>query len=159
MDDFKLEKRVWTEADFDIMGWHDCTIYAVAFLSQFELAFDIDYIFQWVQPQGEETNFSFCVSQATLVFENVYDFDAVLHFHSSRIKIDAIKRESPSRPRNAEYIGKETEWEWTIDCQQGDISFHSVGYNLFARAEPVLIASQTLDENTRNISFDRNSST
>jgi hypothetical protein len=26
-----LEKVIWTEADYDIMGWHDATVWALAF--------------------------------------------------------------------------------------------------------------------------------
>jgi hypothetical protein len=28
---FNLEKWEWTDADFDKMGWHDCSIYAMRF--------------------------------------------------------------------------------------------------------------------------------
>jgi len=27
----RLEKNIWTEKDYNQMGWHDCTIYAMAF--------------------------------------------------------------------------------------------------------------------------------
>lgn len=127
-----------------MMGWHDSKIYAVAFVPQFELAFDIDYIFQWLRPEGEEC-FRFWVSAATLIFENVYDFKAQIGLYTPELEIDAIRRTIPRRPRNADFIQKETEWKWVIDCHQGEFNFQSSGYKMFVRSEPCLIASQTLD--------------
>ena len=44
-----LEKAVWTDGDFEAMGWHDARLYSFLTLPDtFELAFDIDYIVQWV---------------------------------------------------------------------------------------------------------------
>ena len=54
---FQLEKKYWTDADFDIMGWHDCTIYKMRFAEDFEM--DIDYIFQWNKPDLEGLPFTF----------------------------------------------------------------------------------------------------
>ena len=30
---YELEKRIWTEADFSRMGWHDAKVYAMVFFS------------------------------------------------------------------------------------------------------------------------------
>jgi hypothetical protein len=50
---YTIQKPVWTEADFEQMGWHDVHIHAVAFRPEiFELWLDIDYIFGWVDPHG-----------------------------------------------------------------------------------------------------------
>ncbi len=43
-----LEKSIWTDLDFENMGWHDSRIHSVAFGENFELIFDIDYIFKWL---------------------------------------------------------------------------------------------------------------
>src|SRR5260221_10243754 len=73
---YELEKWIWTEQDFEEMGWHDCHIYAVAFLPEtFEFVLDLDYICKWVNPKPPAENFSFWVSPATLVFENVHDLE------------------------------------------------------------------------------------
>ncbi|MEJ6979425.1 hypothetical protein WG906_03130 [Pedobacter sp. P351] len=47
---YDLENQIWTEQDFDNMGWHDSSIYGIAFGRPYELSFDIDYIFKWVEP-------------------------------------------------------------------------------------------------------------
>ena len=74
--EYELEKWVWTEEDFERMGWHDSRIYALAFSPEtFELLLDIDYIFQWINPEPGETFYKFWVAPATLIFENVSDVD------------------------------------------------------------------------------------
>jgi len=82
---YDLEKKIWTEADFSRMGWHDAKVYAMAFFSDTktfdnELIFDLDYIFQWLNPAPPSPNFSFWIAPCTLVFKNVYrlkiDLDA-----------------------------------------------------------------------------------
>jgi hypothetical protein len=46
--EYQLEKSLWTEKDFDTMGWHDSFVYGISFGENFQLLFDIDYIFKWV---------------------------------------------------------------------------------------------------------------
>lgn len=156
MEQYKLEKWIWTEADFEVMGWHDSQIHALAFLPEdFELAFDIDYIFQWLEPQSNETYFKFWVAPATLVFKNVRDVEFNIESYNAQLEIDGIKREGESPPINAEHIGKTAEWLWIIECQEGDIRFRSVGYEQFIRAPPQLSSSQIIDRKTSGISFAR----
>lgn len=151
---YKLEKWLWTENDFEIMGWHDARVYAIAFSPEkFEIAFDIDYILQWVHPKQNETFFSFWVSPATLVFGNIYDIEFKVDSYSGGLEIDAITRESIGAPRNAQCTGKNEEWAWTIECQEGEIKFRSTGYKQYLRAEPVL-GGQTLSLETRKMAFD-----
>ena len=154
-DVYELEKWLWTEIDFEIMSWHDARVYAIAFSPEkFEIAFDIDYIFQWVHPKQNETSFSFWVGPATLIFENVYDLEFAIGSYNGGLEIDAIKRESGGAPRNAHSIGKTKEWIWTIECQKGEIKFRSAGYKQHIRAKPVF-GGQTLDFETRQMAFNR----
>ena len=154
--EYKLEKWIWTEADFEVMGWHDCQIHAMAFFPEnFELVFDIDYLFEWIDPQPNETFFKFWVAPATLVFNNVYDVELEIDSHNVNLEIDNIKRDDESLPHNAEFIRKESEWLWTIECQEGEIRFRSVGYQQFIRTAPHLTQSQTLDRKVKGISFTR----
>ena len=154
-DKYELEKWLWTENDFEMMGWHDSRVDAVAFSPEnLEIAFDIDYIFQWVHPPQDEIFFSFWVSSATLVFENTYDVKFDISSYEGGLEIDCIKRESISSPKNTKYIEKDKEWIWTIDCQERDIKFLSAGYKQYIRSEPKL-GGQTLELETRGISFYR----
>ena len=62
-EEYELDKWIWTEADFEQMGWHDARIHAIAFLTEtFEFALDIDYILQWVEPAEGETYYKFWVA-------------------------------------------------------------------------------------------------
>jgi hypothetical protein len=63
---YKPEKLVWSESDFEMMGWHDCPIYGIHLADN--VAFDIDYIFKWVLNE-QDRNYEFWISPATLVFE------------------------------------------------------------------------------------------
>jgi hypothetical protein len=154
--EYKVEKWIWTEADFDEMGWHDSQIHAIAFSPEdFELIFDIDYIFAWIDPEPNETYFRFWVSPATLVFKNVHDLELEIDSYNGNLEIDNLKREDEGLPANAEYIGKASEWLWTIECKEGEIRFRSVGYEEFIRTAPRLTQSQTLDRKPGGISFAR----
>ncbi|TDQ78322.1 hypothetical protein [Sphingobacterium yanglingense] len=68
MEDYKLEKTIWTEYDYEQMGWHDASIYGFIFQNDnidsttTDLLFDIDYIFKWVHPVPPKGNFSFWVA-------------------------------------------------------------------------------------------------
>ncbi|MEQ8198297.1 MAG: hypothetical protein ABRQ27_09870, partial [Clostridiaceae bacterium] len=62
IEEFNVEKWVWTTNDFEKMGWHDCKIHAMAFDElNFKILFDIDYIFKWVEP-GEDERYHFWIS-------------------------------------------------------------------------------------------------
>lgn len=152
---YELEKPVWTAADFEVMGWHDATIWSMAVVGEkFELLFDIDYILRWVHPVPPEQYFSFWVSPATLVFEGVQnikidiEIDAIQHMEIADIhRVDHIIK--PSKDLNI--------WKWTIELQQGSIEFYASGYTQYFRRHPSLGRGQVLDLDERGgISFDRN---
>jgi hypothetical protein len=83
----ELEKCVWTEDDFEVMGWHDATVHAIALDwdraeaanggQGASLMLDIDYIVSWIHTDGP---YRFEVAPATIVFEDVWyltgDLDA-----------------------------------------------------------------------------------
>ena len=149
-------KAIWSEADFDQMGWHDVHVRALAFdPERFELLFDIDYILEWIHPAAGERSFTFRLAPATLIFTNVHEirFDV-----SSRgdLEIDAFTRSDATSPRNAAYLSNKIEWVWTLQCQEGVISFRSVGFTMRLRRPAVLTSAQQLLLSERGgFSFDR----
>src|SRR5258706_11549197 len=77
---YQLEKKIWTEADLPIMGWHDAPVYGMLFQSDAatlhnELLFDLDYIFQWIDPIPPDNHFSFRIAPTTLIFKNVINLN------------------------------------------------------------------------------------
>src|SRR5690348_4603932 len=112
---YNLEKSIWTDADFDTMGWHDNNIYRIRLTEDLEL--DLDYILQWNQPDLEGLPFTFWVAPATLVFKNIknlrFDFSFAIGLDNS-FEIEDIDRHN--------------QHQWTIILQQGDIHFEADGY-------------------------------
>ena len=154
---YQLEKKTWTEVDFEKMGWHDVYIHAVTFAPEaHEFILDIDYIFAWVEPEPPSPYYSFWISPATLVFRNVTNFQAEIG-DPLGLQIMGITRSNPHEPMNAKYIDDKTTWAWSIDLLQGGIGFESTGYTQFTRREPARISSaQKLSSQERGgISFEQ----
>lgn len=133
-------KHIWTDADFDDMGWHDSRLYSLSFPDEnFEFSLDIDYIFQWVQPTS--ISFQFWVSPCTLVFENVIDLKIDIDFSNSiTISIIGIERSSDRMSPN----GKAVMWKYAIETDKGILTFLSTGFRQYVRDNPRLIDSQDL---------------
>lgn len=149
METYTLEKQIWTEKDFDQMGWHDARIYGFVFYPTDEyrtdLIFDIDYILEWVNPVPPEEYFSFWVSPCTLKFENIYDL---------QIEIDQYGNDLPAI-EDVELVSVENEiYQWNIELSEGYISFKSSGFKQFVRKKPVFTRRQFLLSEERNgVSF------
>jgi hypothetical protein len=126
---YELEKTIWTDADFDKMGWHDNHIYKIRLTEDLEL--DIDYILHWNKPDLEGLPFTFWIAPATLIFKNVknlsFEFDTGLQ---DSFEIEDIERENKN--------------QWTIITRQGDIQFTSDGYEQFIRQDPSFQFGQTI---------------
>ncbi len=138
---YNLQKQVWTDRDFEQMGWHDCNIYKIRLTDDFEL--DIDYILQWNKPDLEGLPFTFWVAPATLVFKSVqnltFDFEIGLE---NLFEIEQIVSEIENR--------------WTIITRQGDFQFTSKGYEQYIRQKPFFEFGQTIPFIERNgYSLDR----
>ena len=152
-----LEKYIWTEMDFESMGWHDSIIHGIAFEGKSEFVLDIDYIFSWVKPSENHDAFKFWLSPCTLVFENVYELKFDIEISEPfNLQILNLTRQNPRKPKNAEYIKREIEYDWTIESNNGEITFTSVGYKQYVREKPSLLNTQILNKNDRKgISFER----
>lgn len=129
---YELEKDIWTDADFENMGWHDCRIYKIRLGLDLEL--DIDYIFKWNQPDLEGLPFTFWLAPATLVFRRPKQvtFDLDIAFEDVG-EIDSIERS----------VGDEG-ISWTIDTQKGEIQLLSSGFEQFIRQKPTYQFGQTI---------------
>jgi hypothetical protein len=153
VNQYALERPVWTHADFEAMGWHDATIHAIAFLpATFELALDIDYILQWIDPMPSEEYYSFWVAPATLIFENTFETQIKLE-PMDEVTMQALERrdEQPTRPG---FDGPSTAWQWVVDCNEGATTLRATGFRQIFRREPILISRQTLLPDERGeISF------
>src|SRR3569833_1581751 len=95
---YQPEKLLWTDADFEIMSWHDCPVHALSFDKNYQLLLDIDYIFKWELKKNKQ-KYKFWIAPCTLVLENVYSVE--MSFERTSMIIDSIYRENPRTPRGA----------------------------------------------------------
>lgn len=97
----------------------------------------------------------FWISPCTFIFENVFDLTFDVGPTTPGFTIDYITKENPQKTKNAEHIKRDTEYDWTIEMQEGTITSKSIGYKQFVRQKPRLLATQKLDILERGkISFD-----
>lgn len=153
MDIYRPEKVVWSHDDFEIMGWHDATIWSmVADTESFEFLIDLDYIFKWVHPAAGETYFKFWVAPVTMVFENAGDVRMDLSSQQGRIEVADFHLEQLGPSPN----GKFTLYRNRFECQEGRIELQSTGFRMYVRRPPSLMRSQSFELGARNyVSFSR----
>lgn len=156
---FQLEKKVWTENDYEQMGWHDCSIYGLTFLPVEEngtthLVFDIDYIFKWVKPIQPKQIFSFWVAPCTLVFKDT--FALKMNIDRRGGTTDMLEIADLYLVDKVEQETNKWIYEWAIDLQEGSINFKSSGFDQIVRKKPIYTDGQflTLDER-EGISFNQ----
>jgi hypothetical protein len=130
------------------MGWHDATVHALHIQQTDELLprmlLDIDYIVRWIHPDGTDQYFSFWVSPATLVFEDVWDLQGDLDFTGfhPRLEIDAIHRLAPDN-------GPQGTQRWHIEGHSFDLRFGASRYRQYFRRAPQLTTRPVLTQAER----------
>lgn len=157
MEQYILEKSIWTQDDFDNMGWHDANIYGMIIEKgeepwQGNLIFDIDYIFEWIHPVPPQEYFSFWVAPCTLIFKEVYDVKIDIDYRGGAfdlLEISDLDLISKYEQETGVII-----YEWQMGLQEGDIRFKSLGFDQIVRKAPVYTNSQVLSlEERGGISF------
>ena len=119
-------KPIYTTHDFELMGWHDCTIYAIhrPSLGETKLLLDIDYIFKWINPVAPSPYYHFYISPATLVFEDVASLRMSIETNTP-LQINEL-----TKPKNDHKL-------WKIECQQGLIEFSATQFTQYNRRKPI----------------------
>jgi hypothetical protein len=154
---YNLEKTIWTDEDFEKMGWHDSSVYAISFSDPAEvnlsfMCFDLDYIFKWIHPIEGEHCFSFWVSPCTLIFEDVINLK--MEFDSGLISPIGLEIAGISKLENDNSNDRVIKWQ--IDFQTGVMIFESSGFKQIVRKEPIFSSSQSLSFKDREgISFSK----
>ena len=132
-----LKKRIWTQADFRVMGWHDCPIYAVQFAD--DILLDIDYILEWVVDEKAKC-YRFWVAPAAIQFSSPRNLQiSVQADFVNGLEIADIKQ---TRVGTGMY-------DYQIQTQEGDIRFTAKGFKQHIRKTPVLVKSQCLTDAQR----------
>jgi hypothetical protein len=149
----EVAKTVWTETDFDAMGWHDNAIHAMAVEQGTDypgrLLLDLDYIVGRVAPPAR--NLSSWICPATLVFENAGDLttDVDLQGRAFQLFLNAIRRDGPDERGFS---------QWTLTGDNLTIELSARGFTQYLRRPPVLVQSYWLTVEERGgFSFARES--
>ena len=134
---YQLEKWIWSEADFEQMGWHDATIYATQFGQ--DISFDTDYIFEWVQADKNDFS-SFVVAPVTLVFREstIIKFDLDFRL-GQKIKVEDLHRTTSATG----------DTQWFLETHQGDIIITAETFRQIVRRLPTLQIGQQLSPEER----------
>ncbi|CAI9673591.1 MULTISPECIES: hypothetical protein [Elizabethkingia] len=136
-----IVKDIWTDMDFEQMGWHDNYIHAILFPNENQkLVLDIDYIFKWVLNETS-TLYDFWVSPSNLIFMDVLNLKINLDFQNTvGLGIQDINRSNPRPYPN----GKGLKWDYSIFTDNGSIVFESSGFVQNIKKQPILTNSTTL---------------
>jgi hypothetical protein len=102
--------------------------------SEWEFAFDIDYILAWVQRAPGQKHFTFWIAPATLIFEHVSDLRIDTE-PRGEIPLQNLRPddEQPWRPG---FDVPASDWRWTLDCSEGEISMRATGFRQIFRRAP-----------------------
>jgi hypothetical protein len=147
---------MYSTKDFAVINWHDCKIHGLAFDEvEFKFYLDLDLIIEWIEPLSNKDGYRFKIAPATLIFRNVwnlvFDIDTNL-----ALDIDGVSMQNPHYPKNKDYITDENEYDWNMVLQQGEISFSSIGFELYIRKPPEIRQEQSLRLKERGgISFSK----
>jgi len=146
-------KTVWTDADFETMGWHDNAVHAIAVEPApphpGSLLLDIDYIVEWVRRPGPGGLLSSWVCPATLVFHQAWDLvtDINLQGWSFQLSIGAIERSGPDEHGS---------FNWSIEGDLFTMSLRAAGFTQYLRRAPIYVRGQRLSAEERGgLSFDQ----
>ena len=148
-----IEKYIWSQEDFEMMGWHDATIWSIASNPEaFEFMLDLDYIFKWVCPAPQETHYKFWVCPVTMVFADAWDVVMDIESQLGSIEVADVSRKHLGRTPNNKF----EQYAFHIECQEGDLSLKATGFKMYVRQAPVLLDRQSLTLAQRGgISFGR----
>jgi len=144
MEEYKSE---WTDQDYDIMSWHDCTLYSINFLKkEFSLELEIDYIFNWEKNDDHETGHKFTVAPCILKFVNYSDLEINIPWNQTYdVIINEVQRSEPFYAPNNEIMMA----EYNVILETGFIKLKATGFNMNLLSKPIVIESQNIEFSAR----------
>jgi hypothetical protein len=157
----QLSKCVWTDADFEQMGWHDANMYAIAVVPHFvddgegwgsDVMIDLDYIVKWIEVgKGRKASFHFAVAPATLVFKDVRGFEAEFLVSGGADDQNQL-HDIIKLPPSDEPDERPGDPQWIIEGVTD--TFTAAGFSQHFRAQPTYSLRQQLQMEQRGgISF------
>jgi hypothetical protein len=145
-----MTERVWTDADYDAMSWHDAAVHGLRFIEgehgTGEFVLDIDYILEWI-PAGEV--FQVRVQPATLMFRGVFGLKLSLDYARcsagfTPFSINGIERRSEQRTGYIAHL-----WNIPINWPVGQITFEAKGFEQRSTGQPRMTNAGALKPDER----------
>ncbi|MBB4694516.1 hypothetical protein [Paractinoplanes abujensis] len=140
-------KATWTDADYPVMGWHDCRIHGLSLaehsadgaLPQVRLMIDLDYIVHWAD--------SACwVAPATLVFDGAWGISGEFGPLFEQLEIADIHRVDPP--------DQHPEPSWHVEGHNFGFHLRARGFRQHLRSAPQLVRGKGLTSDERGgVSF------
>ena len=149
------ERRIWTDADFADMSWHDNHVHGLQIRSgdygAGELDLDLDYIVEWLC--AADGSCEFRLAPATLTFRDVTELRIEVDYQAISaglvpFSIDGISREDGA-------VAAEPLRKWTVNLNwpRGSLAFRASGFTQRLRAPLRICAEQHLAESGRVLRF------
>jgi len=141
-----VTKALWTDADFDAMGWHDNAVHAIALEPAPDdpgsLLLDIDYIVEWEPCAVPQGLLSFWICPATLIFHQAWDLitDINLQGWSFQLCIGSLERSGPDQHGY---------FDWVLAGDLFSMKFQARGFTQYLRQAPIYTSSQRLSLHER----------
>jgi hypothetical protein len=150
-----------TDADFERLTWHDCTIWGLELHPPdpdagdwaCDLVLDIDFIVEWLCDVGGRGCAQFRVAPATLRFHTVADLRIAITWGGPGVllheaAIDRIEREPIAAAPGGQPVHR---WRIALNWPPaGEIAFTASGFTQTLRAEPVVTGRQSLPRRGRS---------
>jgi hypothetical protein len=147
-----MRQRIWTEADFDSMSWHDNHVHALRLVEGADgtgdLILDVDHIVEWLS--APDHGFRFRILPVTLTFHGVFFLHMSLDYATPTaafgpFMIHGIERRLEQRERCAAQL-----WKIDISWPQGQLEFEARGFTQRGFGEPILSEGQSLTPQQRS---------
>jgi hypothetical protein len=139
-------KDRYDESDFEMLGFHDCHIWAIKWNRVgYDIVFDIDYIVKWIEPTKDNKTFRFWICPAELRFVNADDVNITLCWKDMPLRCcieDLYRGESRTTPNGTIQL----RWQLELSEPVGNISFWATGFELKMLATPELSDMQYLNK-------------
>ncbi len=148
-----LERKVFNQADFELLGWHDSCIYSVAFNETTNnLIFNIDYIIKWIYPEEHkrDNTFDFWVSPAILIFRDVFSWEINLKAENCAMQFEIIHI---SRSKSMTKTIKVSDlFDYSFECSPDNSEikiYENVKFDMYILSDPIYCLGQAIEPAVR----------